>query len=174
MVNQDSFSNVVEDDIQSKSQRVDLEGSQHGEIRAKLSQRPYGEDKPNTDCDMALCQDTLGLKQVNNVQERQTQFEKSKERTSQSSKSCATKGLGVKSSKFFTRQLSSSGTKTIQGQSVSPSESPKIKPNGSKLQRCEPSLTTELGDMVQEQGSWDSKRDNRANMSSSNEYLGVT
>lgn len=103
MVNQDSFSNVVEDDIQSKSQRVDLEGSQHGEIRAKLSQRPYGEDKPNTDCDMALCQDTLGLKQVNNVQERQTQFEKSKERTSQSSKSCATKGLGVKSSKFLTR-----------------------------------------------------------------------
>ena len=27
LVNQDSFSNVVEDDVQSKSQQVDLEGS---------------------------------------------------------------------------------------------------------------------------------------------------
>ena len=54
LVDQDSL-NEVDDDIQSKSQRIDVDGSQHRETRAELTQRSHGEDIPEEDCDMALC-----------------------------------------------------------------------------------------------------------------------
>ena len=172
LVSQD-YLNEMDDDVQSKSQRIDVDGSQHGEARAEITQRSHGKDKPVEDCDMAQCQDITDSKQLSKVQERPTQFEKTRERAGQSSRSRNTKGLGVKSSRTLKRQLSSSGTKNTQGQSVSPTESPKFRTNGSKLPRCNPSAAVELGDMVQEHGSWDSRRDNRADKGISNDVDGV-